>query len=116
VSWRDKPVSEWSKDELRVVHHELVAELESLKSRTRQLDVNDDAMVLFLESAKNSGFTIQLIPPTPLSPQLAAIINNLEHVFRALGVEKVTPKSVLNPELTAMVNKQVAAAMGTEDT
>ena len=39
------------------------AELEDLKSRTRQLDPNQDGMLLFLESAKKMGFVIQLVPP-----------------------------------------------------
>jgi hypothetical protein len=52
---------------------ELEAEVESLKAaladmrnRTRQLDPNQDDMLLFLESAKKMGFVIQLVPPKPV--------------------------------------------------
>lgn len=46
----------------RRMYHHASDERDALLRGTRKLDVNDDAMVLFLEAAKRQGFAIQLVP------------------------------------------------------
>ena len=47
---------------LRIALDEEQREHDTFRANTRQLDINDDAMVLFLKAAQEQGFTIQLVP------------------------------------------------------